>query len=102
MERLLLHLLHNAAFYTTEGSIRLEFKKRGAHTYQFVVTDTGPGIPEEKREDLFKPFKRVDDLTQGDGLGLPICNLIATKLNGSLTLDNGYRKGCRFIVELHS
>ena len=102
MERLLLHLLHNAAFYTTEGSIRLEFKKRGAHTYQFVVTDTGPGIPEEKREDLFKPFKRVDDLTQGDGLGLPICNLIATKLNGSLTLDSGYRKGCRFIVELHS
>ena len=102
MERLLLHLLHNAAFYTTEGSIRLEFKKRGAHTYQFVVTDTGPGIPEEMREDLFKPFKKVEDLTKGDGLGLPICNLIATKLNGSLTLDTGYRKGCRFIVEVHS
>ena len=102
LEKALLHLLYNAAYYTTEGSIRLEFKKRGAHTYQFIVTDTGCGIAEEQREDLFKPFKKIDDLTQGDGLGLPICNLIATKLNGNLTLDTSYKKGCRFIVELHS
>ena len=50
-------------------------------------------FPEEQRESIFKPFTEVKDLTQGDGLGLPICSLIATKMNGSLTLDSGYTKG---------
>jgi signal transduction histidine kinase len=101
LERILLYLLKNAAFYTEQGRISLEFKKRGAHTHQFIVTDTGTGIPAEQQENLFKPFTEVKDLTTGDGLGLPICSLIATKMNGSLTLDTGYTKGARFILELH-
>lgn len=51
---------------------------------------------------IFKPFTEVKDLTLGDGLGLPICSLIATKMNGSLTLDTGYSKGARFVLELHA
>lgn len=82
--------------------IWLDFKKRGAHTHQFIISDTGCGIPEEQRENIFKPFTEVKDLTQGDGLGLPICSLIATKMNGSLTLDTGYAKGARFVLELHA
>ena len=101
LERILLYLLKNAAFYTEQGRINLEFKKRGAHTYQFIVTDTGTGIPAEQQENLFKPFTEVKDLTTGDGLGLPICSLIAAKMNGSLTLDTNYTKGARFVLELH-
>ena len=101
LERILLYLLKNAAFYTDQGRISLEFKKRGAHTHQFIVTDTGTGIPAEQRENLFKPFTEVKDLTTGDGLGLPICSLIAAKMNGSLTLDTNYTKGARFVLELH-
>ena len=101
LERILLYLLKNAAFYTEQGRINLEFKKRGAHTYQFIVTDTGTGIPAEQQENLFKPFTEVKDLTTGDGLGLPICSLIAAKMNGSLTLDTNYTKGTRFVLELH-
>ena len=100
LERILLHLLQNAAYYTEEGRISLDFKKRGAHTHQFIVTDTGTGIPAEQQETIFKPFTEVKDLTLGDGLGLPICSLIATKMNGSLTLDNSYTKGSRFILEM--
>lgn len=103
LERILLHLLENAAEHTPAGGkIWLDFKKRGAHTHQFIVSDTGCGIPEEQREDIFKPFTEVKDLTQGDGLGLPICSLIATKMNGSLTLDSSYNKGARFVLELHA
>lgn len=101
LERILLYLLKNAAFYTEQGRISLEFKKRGAHTHQFIVTDTGTGIPAEQQENLFKPFTEVKDLTTGDGLGLPICSLIAAKMNGSLTLDTNYTKGARFVLELH-
>ena len=102
LENVLLYLLDNAAQHTESGKITLEFKKRSAHSGQFIVTDTGTGIPEEKRVNLFKPFAEVQDLTKGDGLGLPTCSLIAYKLNGTLRLDEEYKKGTRFILELHS
>ncbi|MCD8183143.1 MAG: ATP-binding protein [Bacteroides sp.] len=103
LEHILLHLLGNAAEYTPAGGkIWLDFKKRGAHTHQFIISDTGCGIPEERRENIFKPFSEVKDLTEGDGLGLPICSLMATKMNGSLTLDSSYTKGARFVLELHA
>ena len=73
---------------------------RDSHTYQYIITDTGCGIAEEQRDNLFKPFTDVRDLTEGDGLGLPICALRATRMNGRLSLDQGYRKGARFILEL--
>ncbi|MDR0961709.1 MAG: sensor histidine kinase [Mediterranea sp.] len=103
LERILLHLLTNAALYTPEGGkIWLDYKKRGAHVQQFIVSDTGSGIPEEMRENLFRPFTEVKDLTKGDGLGLPICSLIAIKMNGTLSLDTTYTKGSRFVLELRT
>ena len=102
LENILLYLLSNAALHTESGKISLEFKKRSAHSGQFIVTDTGTGIPEEKFTTLFKPFAEIQDLTKGDGLGLPTCALIAYKLNGTLRLDEEYKKGTRFILELHS
>ena len=102
LENVLLYLLDNAALHTESGKITLEFKKRSAHSGQFIVTDTGSGIPEEKRASLFKPFAEVQDLTKGDGLGLPTCALMAYKLNGALRLDEDYKKGTRFVLELHS
>ncbi len=102
VSHILLHLLNNAAEYTPEGgTIWLDFKKRGAHSHQFLVSDTGCGIPEEKREDLFKPFTEVKDLTKGDGLGLPICQQMALKMNGDISIDPAFTKGTRFVLNLH-
>ena len=84
-----------------EGVISLEFKKRSPHTYQFLVSNTGEAIPEEKRDDLFKPFVEMHDLTKGDGLGLPICKQMALKMNGDLELDPKFTKGTRFVLDLH-
>jgi K+-sensing histidine kinase KdpD len=102
LDHILSHLLNNAVEHTPEGGkIWLEVKKRGARTYQFIVTDTGKGIPVDAQDTLFKPFTEVRDLSGGDGLGLPICALKAAKLNGSLMLDKTYTKGSRFVLELH-
>ncbi len=96
------HLLHNAAdFVDDEGTISFEYKKRGAHSHQFLVSDTGEGIPEEKRDEIFKPFVEVRDLTQGDGLGLPTCKQMALKMKGDLEVDPQFTKGTRFILDLH-
>ncbi len=102
LTRLIGHLLDNAAEYTPAGGkISLEFKKRGPRTYQFIITDTGCGIPEENQATLFQPFAEVRDLTKGDALGLPICALMAARMNGTLTLDTSYTKGTKFILEVH-
>ena len=101
VSHILLHLLNNATFYTPEnGHIRLEYKKRGAHKHQFLVSNTGSVIPEEKREDIFKPFLEVRDLTTGDGLGLPICKQMAIKMNGDIDIDPEFTKGTRFVLNL--
>ena len=102
VSHILLHLLNNAADFTPEGgTICLDFKKRGPHTFQFLVSDTGERIPEEKHEDIFKPFLEVRDLTKGDGLGLPICKVMAVKMNGDLIVDSSFTKGTRFLLDLH-
>ena len=76
LERILLYLLKNAAFYTEQGRISLEFKKRGAHTHQFIVTDTGIGIPKESIKKIWDRFYKSDlsrgKDKKGTGLGLAI------------------------------
>lgn len=101
VSHILTHLLKNAAEYTpAEGKITLEFKKRGQHKIEFHVSDTGCGIAEEKRDNIFKPFVEIHDLTKGDGLGLPTCKQMALKMGGDLTIDTDYIRGTRFILEL--
>ena len=103
VSHVLLHLLNNAAEYTPEGgTIWLDYKKRGAHSHQFLVSDTGCGIPEEQRDDVFKPFREIKDLTTGDGLGLPICRQMALKMDGDLEIDPTFTKGTRFVLNLHA
>lgn len=102
VEHILLHLLTNAAEYTpADGNIWLDFKKRSPHKYQFLVSDTGCGIPEEKQDDVFKPFLEIRDLTTGDGLGLPICKQMAQNMNGDLAVDPQFTKGTRFVLDLN-
>jgi signal transduction histidine kinase len=103
VSHILHHLLVNAAIYTPkDGTIWLDYKKRGAHVHQFLVSNTGDPIPEDKREDVFKPFSEVKDFTEGDGLGLPICKQMAIKMKGDLDIDSEFTKGTRFVLLLHS
>ena len=103
VQHILQHLLANAAIYAPkDGTIWLEYKKRGAHVHQFLVSNTGEPIPEDKRDDVFKPFTEVKDFTEGDGLGLPICKQMAIKMKGDLDIDPEFTKGTRFVLLLHS
>jgi signal transduction histidine kinase len=67
-----------------------------------LVTNTGQSIPEERRDEVFKPFVEVKDLAKGDGLGLPICRQMAQNMGGDLTIDPEYTKGTRFVLDLYA
>lgn len=64
----------------------------------FCVTDNGPGVLPEQLEKLHQPFYRPDGQSSGKGagLGLAICNEIATQLNGHLELSTISPTGFRF------
>ena len=97
--RSLRELLYNSAKYSDGKNVTV----RITHTDQkvlFCVEDTGPGIPEDVIEKMFEPFTKVNDLSEGLGLGLPLSKHHALGLGGDLTLDASYNEGCRFVLEL--
>lgn len=102
LEQILGYLLSRSSKQTKSGKILLEFKKRNARTGQFIITDTGTPIDPTLQEDLFKPFGLPDPAMKDDNWGLPICKLIAHKLNGTLKIDAEYKRGTRFILDLCS
>ena len=97
--RSLRELLYNAAKYS-DGQHVLFQVSRTDTTVRFVVEDTGKGISAADRQRLFNFFMKVDDLSEGLGLGLPLAKRHAQNLGGDIVLDEDYHDGCRFILEL--
>ena len=62
------------------------------------VTDTGCGIPPEKREEIFLCFIKLDEFTQGNGLGLYLSRLIIKRLSGNIFVDSSYTEGTRMVI----
>lgn len=76
----------------------------GSRWLTVTVDDDGPGIPAQSREDVFKPFFRLDEArnldTSGTGLGLAIARDIARSHGGDITLDDSPMGGLRAVVRL--
>ena len=92
-------LLYNAAKYSDGKHLTVRITQTDS-TVRFIVEDTGTGISEEEQKKIFKPFAKVDDLSEGLGLGLPLAKRHAISLGGDILLDSSYHAGCRFIVEM--
>lgn len=65
---------------------------------QIVVRDTGPGIPADRREDIFNPFFTTKD--KGTGLGLSIAHQIITEHGGFIEVESQQGHGCSFLIHL--
>jgi len=92
-------LIYNAAKYSDGQHIILRVVKFGKMV-RFVVEDKGPGIDYAYRKQMFVPFTKVNSLSEGLGLGLPLTKRHAQNLGGDLMLDTSYIEGCRMILEL--
>lgn len=97
---ILLELLDNANKFTQQGTITLACSQPDARTVNIRVSDTGIGIPQANRQQIFTKFMKIDDFTEGVGLGLPLSKRTATILGGNLVLDPFYNEGASFILTL--
>lgn len=92
-------LLNNAANYSTGGYAWLRVTEYQSKI-RFIVQDEGPGIPKEESDRMFEMFTKVNDLSEGLGLGLALTKRHIQNLGGSVFLDESYTEGCRMIIEL--
>ena len=101
ISQVLNNLMHNAAKFTSHGSICIAYSISEAEKkIEISVTDTGMGISADKQNCVFERFYKVNSFTQGTGLGLSISRSIAEKLGGSLQIDSSYTDGCRIVLTL--
>jgi len=103
VERLVHNLVANAIKFTPRGGLVLiEACAAGPDRVEFVVTDTGPGIPEAQRAAVFEKFRQLDtDLPKsGFGLGLAICAKIIKLHKGEIWVQPAKTGGAQFVVRL--
>jgi two-component system clock-associated histidine kinase SasA len=99
IRQVIVNLLDNACKYTPErGRISVSILHRTTQKVQVSVCDTGPGIPEEKRERIFEGHFRLkrDESKEGYGLGLSMCRKIIRAHYGQIWVDSVLERGSCF------
>ena len=107
LQQIVFNFLSNAVKFTPEkGSVTLRAEMlrnaEGEERLRMSVLDTGPGIPAEKRAQIFEKFSQLETAHtkshQGTGLGLAIAKEFAAMLSGEVTLESEEGRGSMFSV----
>ena len=103
LRQILLNLVGNAVKFTEKGSVGLRAGFTDGHLL-FEVQDTGPGIPDDQLDKLFKRFSQVDGTSRrthgGTGLGLAICKGLVDAMGGSIGVRSWPGRGSTFSVRI--
>ena len=102
LKQILINLLGNAIKFTEKGGITLKISHQSGKHYRFDVIDTGRGIPESARDNIFEPFQQEREGFDkgGTGLGLAITQRQVTLMGGTVSVTSDVGKGSRFTVIL--
>ena len=100
LRQVLLNLIGNAVKFTQEGQVAIHVEAKTDDQVSFKISDTGPGIPKAKQEEIFQPFIQADASTTrkhgGTGLGLAICNKLIKLMGGRIELASEPGRGSTF------
>ncbi len=102
LRRILQNLIGNAIRYTQQGRVLVGARRRGGMV-RLEVWDTGPGIPEEEQDNIFKEFRRLNapaSASEGMGLGLAIVERACGLLGHPLGLTSVLGRGTCFMVQV--
>lgn len=101
IHQVLTNLLLNAEqAIGSAGSIRMRIRRLPEDRVQVSVLDSGPGVPEDDLQRIFRPFFTTREPQEGTGLGLSICASIVGNHNGSITATNRAEGGLEVSFEL--
>ena len=94
------NLMTNAMKFTSEGHIRFGYRMQDKGMVHFFLSDTGEGIPQNRLQQIFERFVKLDSFKQGTGLGLSICQRIVEKLGGKIGVTSEVGKGSTFWFDI--
>lgn len=102
--RIITNILDNAVKFTEKGSVELDYKISN-NNLNISIRDTGVGIEEDKKEEIFNAFSSVENvnsetLNGGIGLGLTIAKENASIINGNISFESKINQGTTFFVSL--
>lgn len=103
VERVLQNLLDNALKYTPEGGEIIIQLENDEHSVKVIVSDTGPGIPENEQSYIFERYRKakgVERKTNSTGLGLAIVKKILELHNVSIQVKSRVNEGAAFVFDL--
>ncbi len=102
LRRIVQNLISNAIRYTKSGTVLIGARRKPAGKLTVWVCDTGPGIPQEQQQVIFKEFHQLEnrEASQGLGLGLTIVERISQLLDHEIGLTSAVDKGTIFTVTL--
>lgn len=108
LRQVILNLLTNAVKYTSAGEVtmRVDFKHTAENEIMLKISvrDTGMGISQENQQNLFKAFRRLDEMTnrhiEGTGLGLNITKHLTEMMGGTIAVRSTLGSGSEFTVEI--
>lgn len=108
LKQVINNLLSNSIKFTEKGDVTINVRvlniKNNLYNLEFSIADTGIGIPEDKKDMIFKPFTQIDSSMSrkyvGTGLGLVICKNIVEMLGGNIHSENNTPQGTKFIFNI--
>lgn len=95
VQQIIINFTTNAVKFTKKGYIKVGYRQQDEGICIYCE-DTGKGIPEEKRQDIFRRFVKLNSFVQGTGLGLNICKAITDKCGGSIGVESVPDRGSTF------
>jgi signal transduction histidine kinase len=105
-KQVVLNLISNAIKYNKpDGSVLVSYEKQENGMMRLGIRDTGRGIPDEKRDNLFKPFERFDadaEYIEGTGIGLTITKKLIELMNGTIDVESKDGEGSFFYIDVRS
>jgi len=104
LQQILRNLVSNALKYTERGEVSVTAATPVPGRVEFVVRDSGIGIPDQERERIFDEFVQIRNplqtRTKGSGLGLPLSRKLAGIMGGVITVESEAGKGSTFTLDL--
>lgn len=101
LSQVIINFTNNAMKFTPKGSIQMGYRiDEAKDEIYFYVKDTGIGIPEDKINEVFERFVKLNTFAKGTGLGLAICRVIVERLGGTIGADSKEGEGSCFWFRL--
>ena len=95
------NILENALLYQSEEKNEIEiFTDEGNYFFYIHVKDNGFGIPEKYFDNLFKPYFKISNKTQGSGLGLFLAHKAISFLAGEISVSSTVNQGAQFTIKI--